>query len=83
MSAGHLRAECSDIPTEEMEALLLASIEVDEGAVRELAVQRAAAVKDYLAAAGLPPERLVLGAAKTQGGASPGTPRAELNLATQ
>ena len=72
-----------DIPTAEMEALLLSSIEVDEGTARELAVQRAAAVKDYLAAAGLPPDRLVLGAAKTQAGTAPWTPRAELNLATQ
>ena len=72
-----------DIPTAEMEQLLLTSIEVDEAAVRELAVQRAVAVKGYLAAAGLPPERLVLGAAKTQGGTAPWTPRAELNLAMQ
>ena len=72
-----------DIPPTEMEALLLGSIEVDEGAVRELAVQRAVAVRDYLAAAGLPPERLGLGAAKMLGGTTSGTPRAELNLAAQ
>jgi Domain of Unknown Function (DUF748) len=71
-----------DIPAAEMEQLLLDSIEVDEAAVRELAGQRAAAVRDYLAAAGLPPDRLVLGAAKTQGGSAPQTPRAELDLAT-
>ncbi|MCY7371010.1 MAG: DUF748 domain-containing protein [Polaromonas sp.] len=70
-----------DLPPAEMEGLLLASIQVDETAARELAAQRGAAVKDYLAAAGLPAERLVLGAAKTQTSTGPWKPHAELNLA--
>ncbi|MEO7241529.1 MAG: DUF748 domain-containing protein [Variovorax sp.] len=46
----------------EMESLLLAQIEVDQASIRELAVQRGVAVRDYLAAnKGLQP-RLFLGA---------------------
>ncbi len=72
-----------DLPDAEMEKLLLADIKVSDDAMRELAVQRGVAVKDYLAAAKLPTDRLFLGAAKTQGAQAPDakwTPRAELNL---
>ena len=51
-----------DVPVPEMEALLLSHIEVSEDAMRQLAVQRGAAVKDYLASKQLPAERLFLGA---------------------
>ena len=70
-----------DLPVDEMEKLLLANIKVSDDDLRELAVQRGVAVKDYLAAASLPPERLFLGAAKTVPPGAKWTPRAELNLA--
>jgi hypothetical protein len=54
-----------DIPLEEMEALLLAHIAVTEDTMRELAVQRGVAVRDYLASKQLPPDRLFLGQVKT------------------
>ena len=64
-----------------MEALLLADVKVNDDAMRELAVQRGVAVKDYLAGKNLPPERLFLGAAKAVPPEAKWTPRAELNLA--
>ncbi len=68
------------LPTEEMEKLLLASIEVDEQAVRELAVARGAAVRDYLVEHKLPSERLFLGAVQTKAGGKDWKPGAELKL---
>ncbi len=50
---------------EEMESLLLENIVVTEDQIRELAVQRGVAVKDYLAGKQLPVERLFLGSVKT------------------
>ncbi|WP_411884495.1 DUF748 domain-containing protein [Polaromonas sp. YR568] len=70
-----------ELPVPEMEKLLLADIQVNDDAMRELAVQRGVAVKDYLASRELPPERLFLGAAKTIPPEAKWTPRAELNLA--
>ncbi|CAN5434391.1 hypothetical protein BH11PSE7_BH11PSE7_21620 [soil metagenome] len=72
-----------DIPQSEMEALLLANVMVTEEMMRDLAVQRGVAVRDYLASRQLPPERLFLGAAKAVPPEAKWTPRAELNLATQ
>ncbi|MBX9612485.1 MAG: DUF748 domain-containing protein [Burkholderiales bacterium] len=84
-----------DLPGPEMEALLLASIPVTDDAMRELALQRGVAVKDYLASRQLPVERLFLGAAKavesSAAGAGKGgvaaaegwSPRAELSLKTR
>ncbi len=60
-----------DLPAAEMEALLLASIPVNEDLMRELALQRGVAVKDYLASKQLPVERLFLGAAKAVAVTSP------------
>ena len=54
-----------DLPAFEMEKLLLADITVSEDAMRELAVNRGVAVKNYLASRELAPARLFLGAAKT------------------
>lgn len=87
-----------DIPDAEMEALILANIVVTQDVMRELALQRDVAAKDYLASKQLPLERLFLGAAKAgdaQGKAivtadekvdakadAKWTPRAELNLQT-
>ncbi|MFZ2386403.1 MAG: DUF748 domain-containing protein [Polaromonas sp.] len=70
-----------DQPVPDMEKLLLASINVSDDAMRELAVHRGMAVKDYLASRDLPPDRLFLGAAKAVPPESKWTPRAELNLA--
>ena len=83
-----------DIPDADMEALLLASIKVTDDVIRELALQRGVAVKDYLASKQLPSERLFMGAVKSSAEARPDaaqpaketgkwTPRAELNLATR
>jgi uncharacterized protein involved in outer membrane biogenesis len=70
-----------DLPPTEMENLLLADIPVTEDAMRELALRRSVAVKDYLAGRDLAPARLFLGAAKTVPPDAKWTPRAELNLA--
>ena len=70
------------LPVADMEKLLLADIKVGDDAMRELALQRAVAVKDYLAAKDLPLERLFLGAAKIVPPEAKWSPRAELNLAT-
>ena len=70
-----------DLPVDEMERLLLADIKASDNAMRELAVQRGVAVKDYLASKNLPAERLFLGTAKAVPPEAKWTPRAELNLA--
>jgi len=69
-----------DIEVPDMEALLLANISVNEEAARELALQRAVLVKDYLATRQVSAERLFLGAVKTGGAAADAKPQAELNL---
>lgn len=85
-----------DVPVPEMEALLLAQIDVGDDAMRQLALQRGVAVKDYLAGKKLQPERLFLGAPRASAtspasapasaasaapaAASPWSPRAELAL---
>jgi hypothetical protein len=60
-----------DVPIEQMETLLLAHINVGEDDIRQLATQRAMAVKDYLLAQHLDADRVFLGAAKTQGADAP------------
>ncbi|MBK8665868.1 MAG: DUF748 domain-containing protein [Burkholderiales bacterium] len=88
-----------DLPVPEMERLLLTHIEITDDAMRQLALQRGVAVKDYLAGKKLPAERLFLGAARTGAAASapapaaagsaaagapaPWSPRAELSLAAR
>ena len=72
-----------DLPTKDMEDLLLASIPADEESMRQLAVERAAKVRDYLLAHQVPADRLFLGAVRTQGGDASWKPAAELNLATR
>ncbi|QTN28156.1 DUF748 domain-containing protein [Rhodoferax sp. AJA081-3] len=69
-----------DIPVPEMEALLLASIPVNEDTMRTLALQRGVVVKDYLASRKLPTERLFVGAAKTVSADADWKPRAELSV---
>jgi len=72
-----------DIEVPDMEALLLANINVNDEAARELALQRGVVVKDYLAAKQVSAERLFLGAVKTGGAAADAKPQAELNLTSQ
>ena len=72
-----------DLPVAQMEELLLASIPVDEDAMRQLAVQRAAVVRDSLLQQKVPGTQLFLGAVKTDASGSDWKPSAELNLATR
>ncbi|RYX89593.1 MAG: DUF748 domain-containing protein [Comamonadaceae bacterium] len=72
-----------DLPQGEMEDLLLVNVVVTDEVIRDLAVQRGVAVRDYLASQKLPLERLFLGAAKSVPPEAKWTPRAELNLAAQ
>ncbi len=70
-----------DIPQAEMEALLIAAVPVTDDALRELAVARAVAVKDYLASRQLPEDRLFLGAPLLGRQGENWRPQAELRLA--
>ncbi|WP_332258586.1 DUF748 domain-containing protein [Polaromonas glacialis] len=70
-----------DLPVGEMEKLLLSGIAVSAEDLRQLAVKRGQAVKDYLVSRDLPPARLFLGAAKAVPPDAKWTPHAELNLA--
>jgi hypothetical protein len=73
-----------DVSPEEMQALLLASMQVDDDAMAQLAQRRAVAVRDYLAAHEVPAERLFLGTAKAPSNEdSAWTPRAVLELAAK
>lgn len=72
-----------DLPQSEMETLLLTSIDVPDNAMRELALARGVAVRDYLASRGVKLERLFLGNIKTEGLDKDWKPRAELKLATR
>ena len=69
-----------DISGPEMEALLLSNMAVTEDAMRELALQRGVAVKDYLAAKDMPADRLFLGGAKVITPPANWKPQAELSL---
>ena len=73
------------IPPAEMETLLLTSVEVPDSAMRELALARGVAVRDYLASKGVKLERLFLGNVKTEGfdkdKEKDWKPHAELSLA--
>lgn len=70
-----------DIPVADMEKLLLAAVPVSDDALRELAVARAVAVKDFLAARAVPEDRLFLGAPRLKAAAEGWKPQAELRLA--
>jgi hypothetical protein len=69
-----------DIPVEEMQALLLANLPAGEDAMRELALQRGLAVRDYLATQNLTTDRLFLGQPKTVSSEENWSPRAQLSL---
>ena len=70
-----------DIPQADMEALLLASMTVSNDTMRDLAVARSVAVKDYLASRLLPEDRMFLGAPQVVRQGELWTPQAELKLA--
>jgi len=72
-----------DLPVKDMEDLLMQSVNVDEESMRQLAVDRGAAVRDYLLAQKLPSERLFLGAVSTKPQGKDWKPSAELKLATR
>lgn len=72
----------SDVPLEQMRSMLLEHIAVPDDAIRELALARGVAVRDYLAQQQLPLDRLFLGAPKTDGGDGDWSPRAQLSLTT-
>ena len=69
-----------DLPAAEMEALLLGSFAVNDDTVRELALNRSIAVREYLTARQLPSERLFLGVSKTAEAAADWQPRVELEI---
>ncbi|MCW5654110.1 DUF748 domain-containing protein [Hydrogenophaga sp.] len=70
-----------DLPQAEMEALLMAAAPVSPDLLRELAVARAVAVKDYLASRELAQDRLFLGAPLLGRQGDNWRPQAELRLA--
>jgi stage V sporulation protein SpoVS len=72
-----------DLPTDQMRSLLLAQITVPDDAMRELALARGVAVRDYLAQQQLPLERLFLGAPKLDSQEPQWSPRAQLSLSTR
>ncbi|CAB5661196.1 Uncharacterized protein involved in outer membrane biogenesis [Delftia tsuruhatensis] len=72
-----------DLPTDQMRSLLLAQISVPDDAMRELALARGVAVRDYLAQQQLPLERLFLGAPRLDSQDQEWSPRAQLSLSTQ
>jgi hypothetical protein len=72
-----------DLPVKDMEDLLLASIAVDEESMRQLAVARGAAARDYLLEQKLPSERIFLGAVRTKAEGADWKPGVELKLATR
>jgi outer membrane protein OmpA-like peptidoglycan-associated protein len=69
-----------DLSSDEMEALLLQSISVDEDAVRALALNRSLAVREYLTARQVPSDRLFMGEAEIFPAQADWQPRAELSL---
>jgi len=71
-----------DLPPAQMRGLLMASYDVDDESLRQLAVARAVAVRDALLARGAPNARVFLAAPKLCGGAceSGWRPHVELSL---
>jgi hypothetical protein len=71
------------LPVPEMEALLLANIDVADDAAQTLATQRGVAIRDYLAQQKLSLDRLFLGAVKLDPLDDKWKPRADLSLSMQ
>lgn len=55
------------LPVPDMQALMLANMTINQSDLRQLADQRAATVRDYLSAAGVPSERVFVDAPKLVG----------------
>jgi outer membrane protein OmpA-like peptidoglycan-associated protein len=76
-----------DLPEAEMEARLKAGLPLPPEAARQLAIQRARAVRDALVARGLPDERMFVAAPKMHGAGSAEPeawlPHAQLELSTK
>lgn len=74
-----------EVPAAEMQAMLAASHEVSEEALRQLALERAVVVRDALIAKGVPNARLFLASPKLHAAEAGKTwaPHVELALATQ
>jgi hypothetical protein len=66
--------------SEEMEALLLQAINVDEDAVRALALNRSLAVREYLTAHKVPSDQLFMGEVEIAPAGADWQPRAELSI---
>ncbi len=79
----NLAGLAKELPEPEMERLLLDSVAVNEDAVRALALGRALAVRDYLGARQVPPQRLFLGSTDAVPAATGWSPHAELTLSAQ
>ena len=76
------RGKVDDELLDDLEALLLTNMPATEDNLKELALQRAVVVKDYLASRKVPSSQLFLGAPKTVESEGKWTPHAELNLST-
>jgi hypothetical protein len=72
-----------ELSTQEMQALLLQSLRVDEDSVRTLALNRSLAVREYLTASKVPSDRLFMGEAEISPTQADWQPRAELSLEHQ
>jgi hypothetical protein len=77
----NLAGQAIDIAVADMEALILANLSADEEDMRNLALQRALVVKEYLAGQQLAMDRLFLGPVKTGAAAADTKPQVELELA--
>jgi hypothetical protein len=69
-----------DLPSAEMEALLLKDIAVDEDTVRALALSRSLAVREFMTARKVPSDRLFMGEADISPAQPDWQPRAELSI---
>ena len=76
------QGQLQPLPKDDMENLLLSYLPASEDQMRELALQRGVAVRDYLAARQIPMARLFLGAARTVPPETKWSPRAQLSLST-
>ncbi len=69
-----------DLPLSDVESLLLANLPATDQGIRQLAQQRAVAVRDTLLGLKVHADQLFLGPVKTEAGADKWVPRAELGL---
>jgi len=69
-----------ELPLSDIESLLLANLPASDQGIRQLAQQRAVAVRDTLLGLNVPADQLFLGPVKTDAGQDKWVPRAELGL---